>query len=131
VAAYVQAASLPAFRWSEIDCHIGSQITETAPYLDALDGFSDLVEAVEAHDIPIHHLDLGGGLGIGLCRRSAAVGRSLVIHCWLALTRAAMAIARSLFEARALAGRKRRRLIGEVLFLKPGDRRISASLMQR
>jgi diaminopimelate decarboxylase len=47
-----------------IDCHIGSQITQIAPYLDALDRLLDLVEAVEADGIPIHHVDLGGGLGI-------------------------------------------------------------------
>ena len=47
-----------------IDCHIGSQITEIEPYLDALDRLLDLVEAVEAAGIRIHHLDVGGGLGI-------------------------------------------------------------------
>jgi diaminopimelate decarboxylase len=57
----------PACRASQvvgIDCHIGSQITQIAPYLDALDRLLDLVEAVEADGIPIHHVDVGGGLGI-------------------------------------------------------------------
>ena len=47
-----------------IDCHIGSKITSTAPYLDALDKVLDLVEQLKREGIVIHHLDLGGGLGI-------------------------------------------------------------------
>ena len=47
-----------------IDCHIGSQITTTAPYLDALDKVLDLVSQLHKEGIEIHHLDLGGGLGI-------------------------------------------------------------------
>jgi diaminopimelate decarboxylase len=47
-----------------IDCHIGSQITEVAPYLDALDRLLDLVEQIEAAASPSHHIDFGGGLGI-------------------------------------------------------------------
>jgi diaminopimelate decarboxylase len=64
VAAYRHAAALPGLRVVGIDCHIGSQITQVAPYLDALDRLLDLVEAVEAAGIPIHHVDVGGGLGI-------------------------------------------------------------------
>jgi diaminopimelate decarboxylase len=64
LAAYRHAASLPGLHVVGIDCHIGSQITQVAPYLDALDRLLDLVEAVEAAAVPIHHLDLGGGLGI-------------------------------------------------------------------
>ena len=47
-----------------IDCHIGSQITEVAPYLDALDRLLDLVQAIESEGIRIEHIDVGGGLGI-------------------------------------------------------------------
>lgn len=64
LAAYQRAASLPGLSVVGIDCHIGSQITETSPYLDALDRVLDLVEAIEAKGIHLHHLDLGGGLGI-------------------------------------------------------------------
>jgi len=64
VAAYRHAASLPGLRVVGIDCHIGSQITQLAPYVDALDRLLDLVEQVEASGIPIHHVDVGGGLGI-------------------------------------------------------------------
>ena len=61
---YQRAASLPGLRVVGIDCHIGSQITEQTPYLDAMDRVLDLVEAVEAAGIPIEHIDFGGGLGI-------------------------------------------------------------------
>ncbi|MDP3224886.1 MAG: diaminopimelate decarboxylase, partial [Rubrivivax sp.] len=64
LAAYRHAHSLPGLRVVGIDCHIGSQITQLEPYLDALDRVLDLVEAVEAAGIPIHHVDVGGGLGI-------------------------------------------------------------------
>ena len=63
-AVYRRAAALPGIRVAGIDCHIGSQITSIAPYLDALDRLLDLVEQVEADGIPIAHLDMGGGLGI-------------------------------------------------------------------
>ena len=62
--AYRHAASLPGLHVVGIDCHIGSQITETTPYLDAMDRVLDLVSEIEAAGIPIHHIDFGGGLGI-------------------------------------------------------------------
>ncbi|MEI7446954.1 MAG: diaminopimelate decarboxylase, partial [Burkholderiales bacterium] len=64
LAAYRQAASLPGLRVEGIDCHIGSQITEIAPFLAALDRVLELVDALAAEGIALHHLDLGGGLGI-------------------------------------------------------------------
>lgn len=61
---YRHAASCSGLQVLGIDCHIGSQITETAPYLEAMDRVLDLVESIEAAGVPIHHLDFGGGLGI-------------------------------------------------------------------
>ena len=61
---YRRAAALPGLKVVGIDCHIGSQITEETPYLDAMDRILDLVEAIEAAGVPIHHIDCGGGLGI-------------------------------------------------------------------
>jgi diaminopimelate decarboxylase len=62
-----------------IDCHIGSQITEVAPYVEALDRVLDLVDAIESDGIRIHHIDLGGGLASTTRatrpRRRHAVGR--------------------------------------------------------
>jgi diaminopimelate decarboxylase len=64
LAAYRLAATLPGLEVVGIDCHIGSQITQLGPHLDALDRLLDLIEALEAEGIAIGHLDVGGGLGI-------------------------------------------------------------------
>jgi diaminopimelate decarboxylase len=61
---YREAALLSQIDVVGIDCHIGSQITSTAPYLDALDKVLELVSQLKKEGIVIHHLDLGGGLGI-------------------------------------------------------------------
>ena len=61
---YRRAAALVHLQVRGIDCHIGSQITEATPYLDAMDRILDLVETIEAAGIPITHIDFGGGLGI-------------------------------------------------------------------
>ena len=61
---YQHAASLKGLRVVGIDCHIGSQITTTEPYLDAMDRVLELVASIEAAGIPIAHIDFGGGLGI-------------------------------------------------------------------
>jgi diaminopimelate decarboxylase len=64
VAVYRHAAGLPGIEVAGIDCHIGSQITDGAPYLEAVDRLLDLVEAIERDGIRLSHIDLGGGLGI-------------------------------------------------------------------
>ncbi|MES9955839.1 MAG: diaminopimelate decarboxylase [Sedimenticola sp.] len=61
---YRRAAELPNLEISGVDCHIGSQLTQVAPFLDALDRLMALVEQLSAEGIAIDHLDLGGGLGI-------------------------------------------------------------------
>ncbi len=61
---YRRAASLPGLEVVGIDCHIGSQITQPAPYLEAMDRMLDLVDDVEAAGIALTHIDFGGGLGI-------------------------------------------------------------------
>ncbi len=62
--AYAQATRLPGLRVVGVDCHIGSQITEVSPYLDALDKLLDLMAALKNEGVELAHLDLGGGLGI-------------------------------------------------------------------
>jgi len=64
VSTYRHAAACDGLRVVGIDCHIGSQITQTGPYLDAMDRVLDLVEQIEAAGVPIEHIDFGGGLGI-------------------------------------------------------------------
>jgi diaminopimelate decarboxylase len=61
---YRRAAAMPNIKVVGIDCHIGSQLTETTPFLDALARILGLVNALKAEGIELHHLDLGGGLGI-------------------------------------------------------------------
>jgi len=61
---YCKARDLPHLIVTGIDCHIGSQITEVTPFADALDKILLLIDALEKEGIAIHHLDLGGGLGI-------------------------------------------------------------------
>ena len=63
-AAYALAASLPGISVVGVDCHIGSQITEVDPYLDALDKLLKLIDELKAKGIMLKHLDIGGGLGI-------------------------------------------------------------------
>ena len=61
---YRRAAALPYINVVGIECHIGSHLTETRPFLDALDRVLNLVSSLKAEGIALHHLDLGGGLGI-------------------------------------------------------------------
>ncbi len=61
---YLKAAKLEHIDIIGMDCHIGSQLTELSPYIDALDRLLALIEKLRAQGIGIHHLDLGGGLGI-------------------------------------------------------------------
>jgi len=61
---YRKAAAMQHIHISGIDCHIGSQLTELAPFLDALDRVLTLVGKLEAEGIAVDHLDLGGGLGV-------------------------------------------------------------------
>lgn len=61
---YLLANSLPGLQVIGVDCHIGSQLTETAPFLAALERVLVLVDKLSAKGMQIEHLDLGGGLGV-------------------------------------------------------------------
>ena len=123
VTAYQLAASLPGLAVVGIDCHIGSQITQTAPYLDAMDRIIDLVESIEAVGIPIEHIDFGGGLGIDYNGETPPAAD----HLWRALF--------DKLDARGFGKRRfmiepGRSLVGnagicvsEVLYLKPGEQK--------
>jgi len=63
-AVYVHAASLSNINVQGVDCHIGSQLTELSPFVDALKRVLLLIEKLESKNIYLHHIDLGGGLGI-------------------------------------------------------------------
>ena len=61
---YRRAAELPNVKVTGMDCHIGSQLTEISPFIDALQRLLDLIDSLAEENIIIHHLDLGGGLGV-------------------------------------------------------------------
>ncbi len=120
LAAYCHAASLPGLRVVGIDCHIGSQITQVAPYIDALDRLLDLVEAVEAAGIAIHHVDVGGGLGITYTDEQPPAAGALVGALLQRLDARGHGHRELLFEpGRSLVGNAGV-LLTEVMVLKPG-----------
>ena len=121
--AYRHAASLPGLKVVGIDCHIGSQITEATPYLDAMDRVLDLVGEIETAGIAIHHIDFGGGLGINYNGDTPPEADAL----WAQLL--AKLDARG-YGQRQLMIEPGRSLVGnagvcltEVLYLKPGEQK--------
>ena len=121
--AYRHAASLPGLKVVGIDCHIGSQITDSTPYLDAMDRVLDLVSEIEAAGIAIHHIDFGGGLGINYNGDTPPEADAL----WAQLL--AKLDARG-YGQRQLMIEPGRSLVGnagvcltEVLYLKPGEQK--------
>lgn len=120
LATYRRAAALPGIEVVGIDCHIGSQITETGPYLDALDRVLDLVEAVEAAGVPLHHLDLGGGLGITYTDEQPPAAEALVKALLQRIDARGHGHRKVLLEpGRSLVGNAGV-LLASVLYLKPG-----------
>ena len=61
---YLEAKSMSHIEIKGIDCHIGSQITELKPFVDALDRVLSLVDQLKKNDIHLSHIDIGGGIGI-------------------------------------------------------------------
>jgi diaminopimelate decarboxylase len=121
LATYRQAAGLPGLRIAGIDCHIGSQITQIAPYLDALDRLLDLVEAVEAEGITLHHVDVGGGLGITYTDEKPPAADELVRQLLTRIDARGHGHRELLLEpGRSLVGNAGV-LLTEVLYLKPGE----------
>ena len=121
VATYQRAAGLKGLQVVGIDCHIGSQITQELPYLDAVDRMLDLVQEIEAAGIPLQHRDFGGGLGIDYNGDTPPAADAL----WQRLL--------AKLDARGFGGRQLmiepgRSLVGnagvcltQVLYLKPGE----------
>ena len=124
---YHHAASLKGLRVVGIDCHIGSQITTSEPYLDAMDRVLELVVSIEAAGIPIEHIDFGGGLGIQYHSESNGDIPPEADALWRQLL--------SKIDARGFGNKKLmiepgRSLVGnagvcltEVLYIKPGEQK--------
>ena len=118
---YRRAAALPGLRVVGIDCHIGSQITEAGPYLDAMDRILDLVESVEAAGIALPHIDFGGGLGIAYRDDVPPAADALWRQLFAKLDARGFGDRQFLIEpGRSLVGNAGVCLT-EVLYLKPGE----------
>ncbi len=63
-AVYLKAAAMPHLNVVGIDCHIGSQLLTLSPFMDALQRVLALAERLAAQGVKVHHLDIGGGLGV-------------------------------------------------------------------
>jgi len=118
---YRRAAALPGLEVVGIDCHIGSQITEIEPYLDAVDRLLDLVEAIESHGLRIRHLDVGGGLGIRYTDEAPPPADALIAALLARIDARGHGHRELLLEpGRSLVGNAGV-LLTEVLRLKPGE----------
>jgi diaminopimelate decarboxylase len=123
LAAYRTAARLPGIEVVGVDCHIGSQVTEVAPYLDALDRLLDLVEALEAEGIAIAHVDVGGGLGITYTDETPPEAEALVRQLLERIDARGHGHRELLFEpGRSLVGNAGV-LLTEVVVVKPGEQK--------
>ena len=71
---YRFAKTLPNVKITGMDCHIGSQLTELQPFLDATDRLIVLMEQLKQDGIELHHLDLGGGLGVPYTNETPGIG---------------------------------------------------------
>ena len=117
-ALYRLAASLPNLTITGIDCHIGSQLTDLSPLADAADRVLALVDALAAEGITLHHIDLGGGVGIRYHDETppdlAAYGRTLAARFAGRREKLLLEPGRSLVGNAGL-------LLTRVEYLKPGE----------
>jgi diaminopimelate decarboxylase len=123
LATYQRAAALPGLKVTGIDCHIGSQITEETPYLDAMDKVLELVASVEAAGIPLAHIDFGGGLGIDYQGEQPPQADALWGKLLAKLDQHGFGQRKLMIEpGRSLVGNAGLCLT-EVLYLKPGEQK--------
>jgi diaminopimelate decarboxylase len=117
-ALYRLAASLPNLKITGIDCHIGSQLTDLSPLVDAADRVLALVDTLAAEGITLHHIDLGGGVGIRYHDETlpdlAAYGRTLAARFAGRSEKLLLEPGRSLVGNAGL-------LLTRVEYLKPGE----------
>jgi len=117
-ALYRIAAGMPNLSITGIDCHIGSQLTDLSPLADAADRVLALVDALAAEGITLHHIDLGGGVGIRYQDETppdlAAYGRELAARFAGRREKLLLEPGRSLVGNAGL-------LLTRVEYLKPGE----------
>ena len=115
---YRRAAALPNIAISGIDCHIGSQLLDPAPFAEALDKVLLLVDQLEAEGIHLHHIDLGGGLGIRYSDETAPTVKSYLGPLLKKLAGRKLKVV--LEPGRRLVGNAGL-LLTKVEYLKPGE----------
>ncbi|MDB5853562.1 MAG: diaminopimelate decarboxylase [Herminiimonas sp.] len=126
LAAYRAAAAMPHLKVLGIDCHIGSQLLDDAPLLEALDKLIGLVDRLADEGIVLHHLDLGGGIGITYDNESpVAVPDYLArvfarIDAWRASQHGGKPIKVAFEPGRSIVGNAGV-LLTRVEYLKPGE----------
>ncbi|MDQ5915798.1 MAG: diaminopimelate decarboxylase [Pseudomonadota bacterium] len=118
LALYRHAAALPNIAISGIDCHIGSQLLDPAPFAEALDKILLLVDQLAAEGIQLHHIDLGGGLGIRYSDETAPTVKSYLGPLLAKLAGRKLKIV--LEPGRRLVGNAGL-LLTKVEYLKPGE----------
>ena len=126
---YRTAASLPNLVVTGIDCHIGSQLLDDAPLLEALDKLIELIDKLHGEGIVLHHLDIGGGIGISYGEAGEAkpvpvgdyVARLLErIDAWRAQSHGGQPIKLIFEPGRSIVGNTGV-LLTKVEYLKPGQ----------
>ena len=118
IAVYQLAASMPNIAVHGVDCHIGSQITELEPFIEALDLILGLVDALEIKGIKISHIDVGGGIGITY---SDETPPEFATYAKAILAKLSSRNVKLLFEpGRALVGNAGV-LLTKVEYIKPAD----------
>lgn len=118
LALYRQAARLANLEISGIDCHIGSQLLDPAPFSEALDKVLVLVDQLAADGIVLHHIDLGGGLGIQYRDEEAPTVKAYLLPMLAKLKQRHLRIL--LEPGRRLVGNAGL-LLTRVEYLKPGE----------
>ena len=117
---YLNAKTLPGLKITGIDCHIGSQLTETTPFLDALDRVITLIEKLDSAGISLDHVDLGGGIGVTYRDEQPPAISDYLDQVFTKLDQhaATQTVALYLEPGRSIAANAGV-LLTEVLFLKP------------
>jgi diaminopimelate decarboxylase len=118
LALYQHAARLPNLEISGIDCHIGSQLLDPAPFAEALDKILLLIDQLANAGINLHHIDLGGGLGIRYSDEVAPTVKAYLQPLLLKLKDRGLKIL--LEPGRRLVGNAGL-LLTKVEYLKPGE----------
>ncbi|MGG4773029.1 diaminopimelate decarboxylase [Alcaligenaceae bacterium 429] len=118
---YALAKQHPQLNIVGVDCHIGSQITEISPYLDALDKLLNLIDTLSQQDVQLSHLDLGGGLGIRYTDETPATPTMLLTEVFKALDARGLSHLQLVLEpGRSMVGNAGV-LLTKVEYLKPSE----------